>query len=546
MRSRVVLLAGLALLLAPTAAAAPGDVALSAAFPFQATGDVAALGHGALHVQGDAGQLELTLSGAGQATRVVHRAYGLASDDPAAQVLVEERVQRIPLDLAASTLSLVHREPGFEMLATDSATTLTADGEPLLVGALGQSIHVQSDLAPPLSLQVWPSGDEGEYAQDVPAGQFEARITHGGAATDGPLHLFLTGADVRVTGPAGTSDLALRPHTQPAPGTLYNPLTGQWTGPGQHNEYVQEFLVVDLRDAHLQLAASNLPVLAYSPSLHLVGTGQLLLPAAAGAVHVQSSDGTTEHAIHGQDLWLSGRFDLALTKPADQLDGAQVSGTGDFTQVKYGTVAAAYPWGIAAAVGLGAVAVAAGAWLLSQGKILGGGAGLVAGYARVHGQEILQHPGRQETYERVKAQPGISFHDLQAQVGFGASTLTYHLRVLEKNGFVTSLKDGRYLRFFDRHDAQFARDRKHAVSTLRNVNTAAIARHIREHPGVAQHELAARFGVTASTVSWHVRRLGQVGLVQAQRAHPHTRYYAGEAWSSLPASEQMLDAVATA
>jgi predicted transcriptional regulator len=191
-----------------------------------------------------------------------------------------------------------------------------------------------------------------------------------------------------------------------------------------------------------------------------------------------------------------------------------------------------------ATASIGALALVFLGWVLAHAKAVGGIGGLFAGYARVSGQEVLEHPGRQEVYERVKAAPGINFVQLCDSVGFGASTLNYHLRVLERNEYITSVKDGRYLRFFDRQGGTYAGAKKVAVSALRNTTSAAMARHIRDHPGVAQRDLAEAFGVTASTVNWHMTRLSTAGLVDKRRDAHYTRYYLAQGgWSQLPASE---------
>jgi len=98
------------------------------------------------------------------------------------------------------------------------------------------------------------------------------------------------------------------------------------------------------------------------------------------------------------------------------------------------------------------------------------------------------------------------------------------------------------LRFFDRTSGSYAGAKKMAVSALRNETSAAIAKHIRDHPGVAQCDLATAFGVTPSTVTWHINRLAGQGLVQKAREAQHTRYYIGEAWAQLPLEEQARQA----
>ncbi|HUR25420.1 MAG TPA: winged helix-turn-helix transcriptional regulator, partial [Candidatus Thermoplasmatota archaeon] len=325
-----------------------------------------------------------------------------------------------------------------------------------------------------------------------------------------------------------------------------DPTSKTWFGPHEHTEYVQEYLLVEATSGHLDLNFAGTPGSLYTPRPAVDVDGVALLPMMDGSVTIIEDDKPTRHALDRQDLELAGRFTLRMHDVVANPTRTQVEGDGDITGVTYAGTSASYDWmPVATAAGLGAIALAALAWVAANaktGSVLGGG--LLAGYARVQGQEVLEHPGRQEVYERVKAAPGINFVTLGEQVAFGSSTLNYHLRVLEKNEYITSVKDGRYLRFFDRQAGTYSGAKKTQASALRNTTTAAMARHIRDHPGVAQCDLAAAFGVTASTVNWHMARLTGAGLVDRQRDAHYTRYYLSQGWSQLPTSE--MDRLANA
>ncbi|HEX2066633.1 MAG TPA: hypothetical protein VHI93_07465 [Candidatus Thermoplasmatota archaeon] len=538
------------LLLAAPALAAPGTLDGRATLPVEVRGDREVTGDGAFLLAGASGSVALELSGAtGTLVRVQHRAYGyLSSQDPQAGLLWGAATERIAVPLAGATLTLQERQLGFQLYASDAALALagTAAQGPLLLGGLAEEKRIEEDLQRPLTLQLVTDSDR--FSAAVPAGLPEARAESGAATAAGALRLFLTQATFRLAQGGTVQEIPATFRVEQRPGQFYNPATGEWFGPGQHTEYVQESLQVEATGA-LGVRFAGLPGTLFAAAPAVQVTGVTAFPAFDGIVQVEGEDGLSTHALDGQELLLDGTYVLRL----DRLDGhartAHATGSGDLAAVAYGTVTARYPWGAAvAAAGLGALALAALAWATANGKALLGGAagsGLLAGYARVHGEEILEHPGRAEVYERVRAAPGISLAELGSQVAFGASTLTHHLRALERNGYVHCVRDGRYMRLFDRRSGQYAGDRKVAVAALRNPTSAAMARHVREHPGVQQCELAAAFGVTASTVTWHMARLGAAGLVEKQRDGPHSRYYIARGWAGLPQDEQARQALPT-
>ena len=544
---------GLLFLAAPLAQAAPGAIAVRAELPFQFSGQPTASGRDAeFLLQGTDGQASIQLAATdGQAVRWVHRMWGYVNpNEPHLGIVWDDDVRRIPVSLDGATLSVAERRPGFQLLASDGDLRLGpgATPAPLLVGALESAKAIERPLDDTLLLRLSPPKDTDEVDHTIPAGSFEARSTTGRLTATGPVALFVSDAVVHILGPQGpTQVLAYFREEHGHPGSLYNPLTKTWSGPGTHTEYVQEHLRVEARDAHLAIDYAGQPASLFSSTADLAVDGVALLPAATGTVTVHEDGAPVKHEVRGDDLGLEGRFTLHAHDVIASPARAVVDGEGELTRVTYAGVEATYDWtAAAAAAGLGAILLAAAGWLAFHAKTVGPAvAGAIAGYARVSGHEVLEHPGRAEVYERVKAYPGVSFVQLAEQVGFGQSTLNYHLRVLEKNEYIAAVKDGRYLRFFDRAAGTYAGARKHAVSALRNETTAAIARHIKANPGIVQRDLAAAFGVTASTVSWHVTRLESAGLVSRARDAHFTRYYIADGWSQLPADEaQRQDAAA--
>lgn len=530
--------------LALPAQAAPGTVSLRAELPLEFDGPHQATGDASRFLlEGPDGQVTLSLQGDGEATRVIHRMWGYVNaQDPKLGVVWDDSVKEVGLPLGGATLSLAERRADFALLAYDGDLTLASGGhdQPLLVGALDAPKTVDYTLDQTLLVRLSPPSDDDQFEQVLPAGTLQSRATDGLVTADGALRLFITDAVVAYTDAAGTHPILAHFREETVRGTLYNPLTGTWSGPGEHTEYVQEYVRVDAVLAHLEVAYTGVPASLYSERASVALDGVARIPAATGTVTVTEDGQTTRHALNGDDLELAGRFTLRAHDVVSTPARAQLDGDGDFTAVSYAGTQATYDWtAAAAAAGLGAITLAALGWLAFHAKTAGPAiGGLVAGYARVSGQEILEHPGRQEVYERIKAEPGVSFTQLAERVPFGASALSYHIRVLERNEYIATVKDGRYLRFFDRQAGTYAGPRKHAVSALRNTTTAAMARHIRANPGVAQRDLAAAFGVTASTVNWHMARLAQAGLVTRTRDAHFTRHYLAEGWSQLPAEEQ--------
>ncbi|MES2155751.1 MAG: winged helix-turn-helix transcriptional regulator [bacterium] len=547
-----VLALGLSVALAAPAMAADGTIRGHAAYPFQITGaHTVSASDGDFLLSGKGGTVTFTLKSVdGTATRVLERSYYIAdTKDPSARVLWQQKVDRRDVPLAGVALALASdgREDAFQILAYAGPAKLVSpagQSSSLVVGANAAPVVVET---PPIPADVALISQQEPFSYTVPAGLTSSHATVGDLQMNGAMKLFVTGAHILSTSDA--SGIPAYERDEQQPGQAYDPVTNQWRGPGSHTEHIKEYLVVEAKKATFALHFSGPAGLLYAKNPAIAVDGQAVLKHMEGTVTITDKGKTTTHTLRGEDLTLGGRFTITPHDTDGDASATQVSGQGDITTVSYGSVSAHYDWATAiAAVGLGAAAIAAIAWAVANGKTILGitGGGIVAGYARVQGDGILEHAGRAEVYERVKAFPGVNFVQLSEQVEFGTSTLNYHLRVLEKNGFVISVRDGRYLRFFDRKSGHYSSGKKLAVSALRNDKTAAIAQHIRANPGIAQCDLAEAFGVTASTVTWHINRLAGAGLVQKTRDAHRTRYFLGDGWASLPADEQVRQGVVEA
>ena len=176
-------------------------------------------------------------------------------------------------------------------------------------------------------------------------------------------------------------------------------------------------------------------------------------------------------------------------------------------------------------VGLAAVGGAA-AFVVNRPlreKLLWGAAGL---YTRLARPDVLGHEDREKLYRLVETQPGIHFHALQRDLGWNTGTLTYHLRVLEKHGFMVSRRDGLYRRFY----LSGAAPRKEVFENQGPTGLRAdVMEAVRNQPGISQSDLALGLGANKQTVNYHVKALERAGTIRVEKRGRDTFLYPAEA-----------------
>lgn len=144
------------------------------------------------------------------------------------------------------------------------------------------------------------------------------------------------------------------------------------------------------------------------------------------------------------------------------------------------------------------------------------------GFKRVHQEALLVNRTRCRVYDHIKAHPGIGFAVLGRDLGVNRGTLRYHLAVLEQGGAITVWKNGRLVGYFE-NSGTYSESERRALAGLSETEKA-ICTILAASPDSTRGEVAARLGVAASTVSWHVGRLARRGVVAVKKEGREVRY----------------------
>lgn len=139
-------------------------------------------------------------------------------------------------------------------------------------------------------------------------------------------------------------------------------------------------------------------------------------------------------------------------------------------------------------------------------------------YSRLRREEVLDQFLRGKIQGYVIANPGEHYNAIREALDIPNGTLAYHLRVLEREGYVKVLRDGVFKRFYPANER---------LPQRRNLTMAQslIVEQIRQEPGVSQAEIGRRMGTSVQVVNYYVSRLGRMGLVEMQRQGRTTRCF---------------------
>ncbi|RLF68055.1 MAG: hypothetical protein DRN40_08005 [Thermoplasmata archaeon] len=129
-------------------------------------------------------------------------------------------------------------------------------------------------------------------------------------------------------------------------------------------------------------------------------------------------------------------------------------------------------------------------------------------------EKILRNPNRQEIYEVIKKNPGITYSDLKSQLSVKNGTLSHHLTKLEKAGLIVSRKLGIYRRFYPAVGGRSPREIEEEIKRL-----------LMEHPGMSQSGIASALNVTRQVINYHINKLLKKRQVIIRRSGRSSKIY---------------------
>jgi predicted transcriptional regulator len=148
---------------------------------------------------------------------------------------------------------------------------------------------------------------------------------------------------------------------------------------------------------------------------------------------------------------------------------------------------------------------------------------LFFGYRRIAKRAALEHETRTAIYDHIHAHPGIRLGTLAQDLGINRGTLRYHLGRLQEFGMIAAAAVEGRTGYFENRQKYSALEAKVLIH-LKNPNTREILAILLESPGASRRELAERLGITASSVSWHMRRLKNDAIVLQEKIGGDVRY----------------------
>lgn len=157
---------------------------------------------------------------------------------------------------------------------------------------------------------------------------------------------------------------------------------------------------------------------------------------------------------------------------------------------------------------------------------------VIGGYRRIFGSNVLGNTLRKEIFERICSEPGIHLHEVARRTGATLSTIRYHCAILERSHMIRVMEEKGFRRFFQNGGA-YSRDELDLLSCLRSKTSSEILRIVMVRPEISRQEIADAIGKSGPSITWHMKRLEEKGLLSIRREGRLVRYRIDEPTSLL-------------
>lgn len=118
-------------------------------------------------------------------------------------------------------------------------------------------------------------------------------------------------------------------------------------------------------------------------------------------------------------------------------------------------------------------------------------------------------------YEYIRAHPGVHVRGMAKELGIATGDMQYHLLWLERHGLVKTKRSGFYRFVFP--TMVFKEAQEVLLGVLSQETPREILLCLLRDTAMAQGDLARSLGHSQPTISWHMDRLIQLGMVSRSR-----------------------------
>ena len=145
------------------------------------------------------------------------------------------------------------------------------------------------------------------------------------------------------------------------------------------------------------------------------------------------------------------------------------------------------------------------------------------GFRRITRSNILANSIRNTLNITIRSIPGISYIELLRETGISRGALTYHLTIMRISGKIVLIESHGITGYFE-NSGKYDQSEKKLLKYLRQETDCQILLALATSPLMSRRDFVKILGVSGPTVTWHMKRLIDDGLLKLHKDGRFSRY----------------------
>ncbi len=143
-------------------------------------------------------------------------------------------------------------------------------------------------------------------------------------------------------------------------------------------------------------------------------------------------------------------------------------------------------------------------------------------------REAIELDTREKIFRTINRNPGLHFREIQRRTEIATGSLQYHVDYLKKKNIIRQEKDGKYVRYYSTRGEQLGAENEELMSLLRKESMRRIILFLLTGSRANNERIAKAVELAPSTVSWHLKKLVETGLVEKRHRGRKSFFYLKE------------------
>ena len=148
---------------------------------------------------------------------------------------------------------------------------------------------------------------------------------------------------------------------------------------------------------------------------------------------------------------------------------------------------------------------------------------ILGGYKQICRSNVLENTNRDGLYAFIKSRPGSYFSEIIKATGLNRGTVDYHLEMMKAEDMIVFSKTNGKKRYFLNHST-YKEEEQTVIAALKNDVHRRIILEILNNQSVNHKTLSEKMGVSAPTITQHIKHLKEQGIVKADTKGRYTTY----------------------